>query len=87
MQIDRESAIAARWAGRITMGPAGRDRRMRAESRQPGRVTDDESESERCDVEAESASSSARREPYTRSQQTSPPSESENGFLPVVAHL
>ena len=54
------------------MGPAGRDRRMRAESRQPGRVADDESESKRCDVEVEPASSSVRREPDTRSQQTSP---------------
>ena len=58
--------------GRITMGPAGRDRRMRAgaKSRQPGASAESSNEHEVVDDERGREPSSAG--PYTRSRQISP---------------
>ena len=82
------SAMAARWSagGQVTMGTAGRDRRVRArpgsKKRQPG--ARDEGSSPEVDFVAEPASSSlARPKSYTRKQDVSP--SRKRGRVPLLS--
>ena len=82
------SAMAARWSAgcQVTMGTAGRDRRVRArpglKKRQPG--ARDEGGSPEVDFVAEPASSSlARPKSYTRKQDVSP--SRKRGRVPLLS--